>query len=328
VLALAIGCGGVWLGRHGPVVSRLLGDAKTWNGATYAAAIVAAALLSVFLWLGARGRRTPIAIALGLGLVPWTVSTLSAAVRSSAVDLERLDDPRSAVELVVTITDVIESEIIGGALSGLLLAGVALGLALAALAQRAPGRSLFGGLAGLAGATFVLAPAAVAIMVDVRSSAVAVAASLLGAIACVLGGLAVGRDEPHARSAALGAGAAFAAALAMGPAAASTHGVAIAGWFEAIARAGEVDRQAELRALSDSLAALTAMARFGALASLLSGGTLALFGAIKTKRVRAGHAAGAVAAVIGALIAVALGVIAMSSWSRVVELLLSDAPPF
>lgn len=200
--------------------------------------IVLVALLSAFATTGATllsaaGFRVPTALPVALACGPWLVGTLSmfAGARESKEALVHAA-PNTAQALIATAVGyILPARALGAWVSGALLAGVAVGLAVGALARRAPNRR---GIAAIGGTLMGLALLGLAV-----GSSVPLAFSgdyenlplvLPGIAALVALPLAVwgaGRDEPHGRAASMAVGATVAAALAIAATAAAVSSMSL-----------------------------------------------------------------------------------------------------
>ncbi len=184
--------------------------------------------------LSAAGFRVPPVAPVLVACSPWFIGLLSVAVgtkeASAAVAYAA---PESFSELMAAVMwSILPARAIGGWISGALLAGVAVGFGLGAVARRAPDRSgigmLVGGAVGLGLLGVAAAGAAPPMAVGVSDNLGLFMPALAGLIGLGLAALGAGRDAQAGQSGALAIGAAGAATLALAATAASLSSLAIA----------------------------------------------------------------------------------------------------
>ncbi len=169
------------------------------------ATMASVVVMSVLLFLMARGKAVPSAIGLLAGLTPWIAGLGAARAGASRVAQALLEvDP--AQRALLTAQGIAESSIAlsyGALLSGALLAALALGSALAAFGRRAPERRGVFALFALLG--LPLLGISVLASPKVEGGWLLILPALLSFAALGLAGGSLGRGEAAARAGALAA---------------------------------------------------------------------------------------------------------------------------
>ncbi len=185
---------------------------------TLFAALVSALVCGVLLFLAGRGARIPAALSVFVAAVPWLVGLVGVSLGTAMVTsaLAGVDPSSRAMLAAAGISEASGARLLGAWLSSALFAAVALGLALAAIGQRAPGRRWWMGLVAFFFALPALGVVAIfGVQLHAGAAIVLVVVPVLGAaLTAGLAAWGAGRDGPRARSGALGASASVAAALA------------------------------------------------------------------------------------------------------------------
>lgn len=266
----------------------------------FGTSLLAVVALGALLALAAKGWRVPAVLPVGFAALPWLSGLLGALLGMSlARDAIAYADPASqATMLARGIAEATTNSFFGAALSSALLAAVGLGLAVGALAQRAPQRGAIGALLG-GGAMLPVLALALWAMASVRIlGALELVLAALGAVlAAALSGFATGADAPHGRSGALGAAACVASGLALVAGASHAAASGTMEIFGALAFAEPEARSTLLATAAAELGPLAIASFFGLpLASIAS----ALIAGLAALRVRpsAGRIGGAVALMV------------------------------
>jgi len=280
----------------------------------------------VCLLLAGRGKRVPAAVTVAMAILPWLMGLAFTAFGLARVwdALVMADPTMRAALMAMGIAEATNAELFGGVVGSAVCAGVAFGLAIAAVGQRAPERSPIGALIGGALVLPVLGLSLWAAW-TARSSGLVLAISATGAVlACAVGGAGIGADAPHGRSGALGAAVPVAALLAVVMAAEAALSGASIEIFGALAHADPSQRAmllagavAELRPVS---AAATWTLPIGALGVM----GLAGWSAYKS-RPSGGRVAGGVALALVALGAVGADA-AVNGWAQARAAALTELP--
>ncbi len=266
------------------------------------AGIVAGALIGV----AGTGRRVPTALALFAAALPWLIGL--AGHRYGMYMVEQalsFADPSSRAPMIAQGYAESSGALLYGAgvASGTLL-GTSLGLAIAALGQRAPDRSLLGAGIALLALPF-LGAGGWLMTVSPMAASTPIAVALGATIAAGLAGAAVGSDAPKHRSAALAVGAVAAGSLAFVAAAAAAATAARMEVFSALAMVSPDARMEVLVAAAEELAPATAVARWGIVLGVVP--LLALVGLSATRsKVSAGMVIGGVVSALVVLLVVGL----------------------
>ena len=207
------------------------------------ASLSAMVAVSVLLYAAARGVRVPAALTIALASLPWLTGVAGARwgvhVATSAV--AGADPASRAVLMAAGIAEATHARLFGALIASGLLGASAFGLALGALAQRAPGRSIAGGAIGLAVMLPLLALAGYA-TTAARSGGLGMVLAAMGAIlATALASAGAGAD-PRARSGPLASAAPIAAGLSVQAAAVAASSISLVAVFSAVASADPASR--------------------------------------------------------------------------------------
>jgi TonB family protein len=194
---------------HGPSGTLRLAQDAGW--AFYAAGLTTAAvacLMSALLWLVGRDKGVPAFLSLGLAGLPWCAGHLGAMQNVEGALAVLAVSPMTVFDRIVAVALVEGSAaaLVGAWGSSALAGGLALGLAIAALGQRATEKPRFGAVMGVVGAlpVFLLAAYAVVSGVFGGQAPLYIVASVRACLALVLAALAVG-VSPRGRAGALAA---------------------------------------------------------------------------------------------------------------------------
>jgi len=145
--------------------ARVLQEGGLFGHAVLAASLLSLVVLSVVLALQARGRAVPSVVVIGAIALPALVGiggALSSLVRAAGAT-SNADAAFRASLLAQGIAEALNTRLVGAWCSGGLAGSAAVGLALASLAQRAPGRGGLGVGVGLVAALPLLAAGAIGI---------------------------------------------------------------------------------------------------------------------------------------------------------------------
>ena len=291
-------------------------EAGIWFWAVLGCAALGGLVAAVLVLLAGRGMRVPVALPIFFAALPWLAGLAGTAAGMNMVKgaLAFADASQRSMMLAAGISEATIASAMGAWIGAALLAGVAVGLGICAVGQRAPGRSGLGALVGVASALPMLGIAVWVTLAMPPTGAILVLPALGAMIACGVAAAGAGKDEPHRRSAALAAGAPIAIGLAFVATAIAVH----TGWliegFGALASVGSESRGSILVAMAQDLVPAQLASTWGALAALLPvlgvGGWAAMRGGLSGGRVAGGVAAILVAAILPASHA------AVSSYTR------------
>lgn len=198
------------------------------------------------LYFAGRGARLPTAVPLLFATLPWlaslTVGVLSMLKTTAAA--EYAQPAERAMLIAAGLSETTLSRIVGGTHASALCAATAVGLALAAVGQRAPRRSVVGALIGGAVITPIVGLALYTFIIASSAAVIVLVAALGAFLASSIAGFAIGADTPKARSAALGVSSPIAAGLAVTLAVATAWSVSLGHVFTALAYAAPESRGA------------------------------------------------------------------------------------
>jgi hypothetical protein len=194
---------------HGASGTLRLAEDAGW--AFYAAGLTTAAvacLMGALLWFVGRDRGLPAFASLALAGLPWCAGHLGAMQNVEPALSVLAESPMTVHDRIVAVAFVEggAAALVGAWGSSALAGGLALGLAIAALSQRAIEKPRFGAVMGVLGAlpVFLLAAYAVVSGVFGGQAPLFVVASVQACLALVLAALAVG-VSPRGRAGALAA---------------------------------------------------------------------------------------------------------------------------
>lgn len=291
-----------------------------------ASGLMGAVGAGICLFLAGRGKRVPAAVTLAMAVLPWLTGLAATAAGLSMVwdALAHVDPASRATMMAGGIAQATQAELYGGVLGSALCAGVAFGMAVAALGQRAPERSAVGALIGGALALPVLGLALWGAWAARMSGLVLAIAAMGAVVASAIGGAGIGADEPRGRSGALGAAVPVAALLAVVLAAEAALSGSFIEIFAALAGASPEMRGILLAAGVAEVRPVDAAATWA-----LPVGSLLVLGlagwAVAKSRPSAGRIAGA-----GALAFVALSAVgahaAVNGWAQRQAAAMTDRP--
>jgi TonB family protein len=215
-----------------------------------------------------------------------------------------------AVLLARGLSESMVTRTLGSATSAALLSATGAGLALAALAQRAPGRGLIGALAGAIVALPLLGAAAVTFS-GAGPAAGTLALAAVGAIVtAALAGGAVGRDAPKQRSSANAAAGATFAGLAFAAAAVAVSVSSLMGIFRALAFVDAGSRSSLLVSALSELETVQLVATLGPVLAIVSA-----LGVVGWAVVRGGVSAGRIGGAAAVLFVLGL-VVGLDAWTQ------------
>ncbi|MGA9522916.1 MAG: hypothetical protein WBV82_15720, partial [Myxococcaceae bacterium] len=179
-------------------------------------AVVAALVNSVLLFLTGQRARIPAFIPILLAGLPWIAGLIAMTVglHAGADAVSPLNPDDKGTIAAAALSEALNGRAFGGWFASAQLAAVGVGLAIAALAQRAPGRTI----RGLAFGAFAIPTIALGLMSVVAmgpGAALVLLPALALAVALGLGGFSAGKvDDERLASAIIGAGLSAAAAFA------------------------------------------------------------------------------------------------------------------
>ncbi|MBW2276158.1 MAG: AgmX/PglI C-terminal domain-containing protein [Deltaproteobacteria bacterium] len=200
-------------------LGRRLTEMGGWGPLVIVAAVVVTPLCSVFVCMSARGRRVPVVLVIGLAVVPWLLGIFGAYVGLVEVTaaLVSVSPDMLGPMTAKGVSIAADARVLGAAVSGSLLCGLALAYGFGSLGQRATERRGLLALAGMAAAL----PAVFLAGRGVLEAGAAGTMAMVGAVAVMfaagLGGGGAGDDDPDKRnhSGALAVAGVFAAVLAL-----------------------------------------------------------------------------------------------------------------
>jgi TonB family protein len=228
--------------------------------------ILAGALVGV----AGTGRRVPTVLAIFAATLPWLVGLAGHRYGLHMVEgaLTFADPSMRAALIAQGVAESSTAHLYGAGVSAGVLLGTSLGLALAAVGQRAPQRTFLG--AGFALLSLpLLAAGGWLISVSPVAAGTPIAIALGVVVATGLACAAVGKDEPKFRSAALSVGAVTAGVLAFVAAASAAATAAKIEVFSALAMMSGESRMEILAATAEELAPATTVATWGFAIGLL-----------------------------------------------------------
>ncbi len=287
-----------------------------------------AVAIAICLYALGRGVRLPVAAPLFLASLPFLAGE---AFRARGMDMvfEAVSyaDPSSRAALMAAgISEATWARFLGAALASALCASVAIGIALAAIGQRAPRRSAIGAVIGGALASPLVLLALYTSFVTGEANAIFLVAAIGALIAAAGGGFGIGADEPHGRSAALGAAAPLAGGLAVSFAVACVLSAGLVQIFRAIAFAAPDVRGELLARAIEELAPLELAATATLPLALVTAVALAGWSLARRVVPSIGRIAGAAA--ILAVLAIALGADAFVQTSAESRIEAASASPW
>ena len=275
-------------------------QAGIWFWAVLGAAAFGAAVAAVLVFLSARGTRVPVALPIFVAGLPWFTGSAGTAAGMSGVRASLPDGESRPMVLAYDIAVAALASAMGTWIGAALLAGTGVGLAIAAIGQRAPLRSGLGAVVGVAAALPMLGIAVWAAIAMPPNGAMLVLPALGALVGVAIAGAAAGKDEPHRRSAALAAAAPVALGLAFVATAIMLH----AGWlvrgFASLSATLQSSRGLVLAEMAEDGGPARLASTWGALAALAP-----VIGVGGWASIRGGASAGRIAGALAALLAAA-----------------------
>lgn len=257
---------------------------------------------AIAIFLAGRGVRVPAAAPVLLASLPWLAGLLGARMGMGMAwaAVAHVDVAFRSALMAQGIAEATSARLLGAIMASGILASVAIGLALGALAQRAPERSPVGALIGGGLALPLLGLALYGFAATHLAGAALVVTGLGVVFGGAIAGAGIGADEPHGRSGALGAAAPVAGGLALLAAAVATTSMSTKFAFRAIAMVEPGDMTAVLAESASHIIALAWPLRWALPVGLVGAAGLAGWAAMRSKP-SAGRVAGGVALVATAL---------------------------
>jgi hypothetical protein len=302
---------------------RLIRGMGVWFHAIAAAALVAVALCAVLAFLAVRGRRIPLAAVLAAACLPWACGVAGCAwgLRAAEEAIAFSSGGQMQREMIAMgLSEAAAPRLLGALVSGSLLAGTAIGLALGAGGLAGRGRRRGRALVALALAAPVLGLAAYGVIVGRMSGGEGLAAmttlsAIVLGIACALGAKATSGDAGDARGADLGAGAAWTAVLGFAAIVGFATAAAVNHSMSAIGMASPPERMAVIAMGAGQVDALRPASCFGTLLALVPLAFVVLFAA-RRPPLGAGRIARSIAAAVVGLLAVGASLCADAGATR------------
>jgi len=292
-------------------VANIAQEAGVWLWAILGAAALGSIVCGILLYASSMGARVPSAVIVLVAALPWvcgiagtrlSLHTVGEALAFAAPDV------RAAIA-AQGLAESLWSRMFGGWTAAALLSGVAVGLALGAVNQKAPERRWAAALIGAGAALPLLGLAAVGIAAGGMRVALLVLPALGAIVVGAVGAGAAGKDAPKHRSGALASAGVVAMGVAFLGVAAGAVAVATTMVFGALANVSPESKADMVMMAAAEMAPLEMVARFGGIAVAIAVIPVALWAALRA-RPSAGRIAGAVA-----LIVIAAGVPALDAFA-------------